>query len=174
MKIRRKLRLIAFTVFALVALPWAALAQQQLELVDPPPITGTFYFAQRTNVPPFWFDPYAGQLPVYRIDGQKYLIDDTSVDYGSQLQSTSGEMMLSGAPNPCEVCPPGDTNSYPKYLGGWTTNSGLKFAPMPIKQGNAFITWLQDADTNSAYEIYETFGIESSPGNSDKRTSPDR
>jgi len=48
-----------------MVLSCTTLAQAQLELLDPPPITGTFYFAQRTNVPPFWFDPYGGQLPVY-------------------------------------------------------------------------------------------------------------
>ena len=69
------------------------MAQQELELMDPPPVTGTFYFAQRTNVPPFWFDPFGGQLPVYRIDGHKFLIDDTAVDY------SAGESQLSGVPN---------------------------------------------------------------------------
>lgn len=138
---------------------------QQLELVYPPPVTGTFYFASRTNVPPFWFDPFSGQLPIYRIDGHKYLIDDSQVDYSARLSQSEtmslngGETMLSGPPSPCEGCPPGDTNSYPKYLGGWTTNSGVKFAPTPAKQGNIFSTWLQDADTNSAYEIYETFQL---------------
>ena len=132
-------------------------------LVEQAPAMGTFFLLGRIPSPPFPFDPYYGALPVYAYDGV-FFVDDSSVSlFAHELSSgpEGGGMMLMSGMAPCDPCP---TNNFSgtngtSYLGGWTTNAGLKFAPTPVVQGGVFSTRLQEADTNSAYEIYERFQL---------------
>lgn len=68
----------------------------------------------------------------------------------------------SSVPAPCDPCPEGDTNSYPSYSGGWTTNAGLKFAsnPAPYIVGRTnFVTVLDEASPFKAYQIFQATQI---------------
>lgn len=139
------------------------------QLLVKAPATGTFYMLGRIPSPPYPFDPYRGALPIYAYDGV-FFVDDTAVsflaeDFSFSALSQNGEagggMMMMSMLGPCDPCPTNGINGLNEnaYLGGWTTNAGLKFAPMPMVQGGVFNTWLQEADTNSAYEIYEKFQL---------------
>lgn len=71
----------------LAATPTVAPAQQlqseeaQIQLVKSPPAFGTFYLIQSKNSPPYPFDPFFGELPVYEWKPGVYLVDDSKVDY---------------------------------------------------------------------------------------------
>ena len=73
-----------------------------------------------------------------------------------------GGQMNGGEPVPCDPCPSGDTNDYPKYVGGWTTNAGLKFASNPapyVIGGTNFVTVLDEASPFKAYQIFQATQI---------------
>ncbi len=70
------------------------------------PQSGTFYRVQRSNYPPLPFDPFP-ELPVYSLGNDRFLIDDSSVDYAqleaaqqaqltAQSSATVGLMSASG------------------------------------------------------------------------------
>ena len=138
-------------------------AKSPPQLVAAVPASGTFYLLGRIPSPPFPFDPYYGALPVFAYDGV-FFVDDSAVSLFGMSFASGGEgggMMAMSAPGPCNPCATNEfsgTNGA-SYLGGWTTNAGLKFAPTPVVLGNVFSTRLQEADTNSAYEIYEKFQL---------------
>lgn len=71
-------------------------------LVAQSPTTGTFYLLGRIPSPPFPFDPYHGQLPVYAYDGV-FFVDDSAVsfmDMGFVSGEEGGGMMLMSSPGP--------------------------------------------------------------------------
>ncbi len=162
----RRLTKIAVGISLAFSLTPSASAQKlpPEELVLPvmnPPALGTYYMLKDKQGPPYPFDPSFGQLPVYEWKPGVFLVDDSQVDYVSLKNSLGGGgMSLMSVSGPGGFAVGGGLNgggeaNGPSYLGGWTTNAGLKFGPAPIVQGGIFSTWLQDADTNSAYEIYE-------------------
>ncbi len=72
-----------------------------------------------------------------------------------------GAQAMMAGPGPCDPCPEGDggggTNN---YVGGWTTNAGLKFAAMPyISNGTLYVTRLEGITSGKAYEIYRTLNL---------------
>src|SRR6266850_2036436 len=74
---------------------------QQLMKVDNPPPGGAYYSLQKTNQPPFPFNPFP-ELEVYSWDGI-LLFDDSAIDYSPQkLDFNSGGMSTldSGPPPP--------------------------------------------------------------------------
>jgi hypothetical protein len=120
---------------------WQAAAQQAqdsqaLQLVDTPPLFGTFFSA--SSGIPYPFDPSFGQLPVYQWKPGVYVVDDTQVDTGvsASLRSTSfdggGAMMMLSLPSPCTECP---TNSD----GGGPVNFG------PVDYSSSNVLWLEIA-----------------------------
>ncbi len=69
-----------------------ARAQEMLtekpQLVTNPPLMGTFFLLQNPKSPPYPFDPFHGELPVYFYDGV-YFVDDTGVDYVSLREAAA-------------------------------------------------------------------------------------
>ncbi len=66
---------------AMASVLWfTQMANAQLVPAGDVPMTGSFYSMQRTNYPPLPFDKFP-DLPVYHLNGNRYLIDDLSVDY---------------------------------------------------------------------------------------------
>jgi hypothetical protein len=159
MKMLTKKSLLILSLLVIACGQGIAQQGQELTPLQPvvPPAQGTFYFLSDPNSPPYPFDPSYGMLNVYEWREGVYLVDDSQLSGGSAQTQGGAAMLTSGPPVPCDPCPPGDTNSYPKYQGNWTTNAGLKFAAIPFVHGGMFSTSLQEADTNSAYEIYEAF-----------------
>lgn len=153
-------------LFYLVAVSFALLVSgasaraQELQPVIAPPGPGTFYFVQHKNIPPFPFDPFFGQLPVYEVLPGIYMVDDSQVDY-SGLQS-GGEMstMSDGGPVPCNPCAEPDTNTIPCIT---ITNFSLayqSFTSLWLKVtvdtnyvGNLVV---YTSDTNATYDLFGT------------------
>jgi hypothetical protein len=155
-KLPRLLLLIALNAACLGC--WSAAAQvvqneQQLQLVESSPAFGTFWLVQ--DKAPYPFDPFFGQLPIYDVGGGIYLVDDSQVAY-SAMQEGGGAFTSSEPSPPCDPCPSeggGVTNS---YVGGWTTNAGLKFKAVPyITNGTSYVTVLDSALSIKAYQVFQ-------------------
>ena len=70
----------------------AQLQKAPPELVEQAPAMGTFFLLGRIPSPPFPFDPYHGQLPVYAYDGV-FFVDDTAESL-FELSLASGEFFV--------------------------------------------------------------------------------
>ena len=121
---------------------WRAPAQQaqdsqELQLVQSPPLFGTFYSA-RSGIP-YPFDPTFGQAAVYQWKPGVYVVDDTQADgAGVSASPTSmfadgGGAMMSAMSPPCNPCP---TNG-----GG----GGSSFSGPPAYSYSSNELWLEIA-----------------------------
>ena len=73
---------------------------------------GTFYLMQNKKSPPYPFDPWFGQMPIFLWDGV-FFVDDSKVDYvslraesisGFGFGENGGGMMLMSLPPTCDPC----------------------------------------------------------------------
>jgi hypothetical protein len=115
------------------------LAQGQLDEIH------TFGFALSTNYLTWSYELYA---PIAAL--------------GPLPDELDGGGLNSVLPSPCDPCSGGgggDTNS---YVGGWTTNAGLKFSCNPgpyILNKTNYITMLDEAIPTKAYQIFQATQI---------------
>jgi hypothetical protein len=149
---------------------WGAMAQQvddtqQLQPIESPPPFGTFYTIGSTI--PYPFDPYFGQLPVYQWKPGVYIVDDSQVDGGTKLSSTStsadgGGMMTMDAapPPPCDPCSTngeaGDPIIFPPAYNYDPTNLWLEIAG--ITNNQAFFV-VHTPDTFGGYDLFSTTNL---------------
>lgn len=134
---------------------------QQLSLVQSPPLTGTFFSMQLTNLPPLPFNP-AGDLDVNVYAwGNAFLVDDREVDYVSlREEQTPGQMMSSSesVPSPGEGGGGGGetTNSFaPAY--NYTTNE-LWLEITGVTNGAAYFA-IHTPETNAVYDLFTTTNL---------------
>jgi hypothetical protein len=134
---------------------FAPRASAQTLVTNAPPF-GVFFLASDPNAVPYPFDPYLGAYPIYQIGQDSYLIDDTQMNESRSQNMMSAES--SDIAPPCDPCGEGGGDGGPQPPLPLPTN-GLRFAASPFISGGAFYTSLAGADTNNAYDIFETFQL---------------
>ena len=146
------------------------------------PLTGTFRSLTLMQ-PPFPFNPFPG-LPVYVLADGTFIYDDSQVDYvalrteiaaeatqAKSLQFSSSSVLLGGGGG--EVMSLSSSASPPPPGGGGGGGSGgggtgappysvpgLKLV-IPVLTNGLVLTSLMEADTNSAYDLFERFAFRS-------------
>ena len=171
--IRLPISVICFLLFARPAEAQRAVSKSPVPpmLVAQSPTTGTFYLLGRIPSPPFPFDPYHGQLPVYAYDGV-FFVDDSAVSL-FEMSLVSGEffsgeegggMMLMSSPGP-----PGGfsgTNSATNLFCSSLTNfvvgyqsstNGLSLGIAPTT--NTFVALTIQTATNVSYDVFGTTNL---------------
>jgi hypothetical protein len=124
------------------------------------PDTATFYSLTLLQ-PPFPFNPFP-ELPLYQIGERVYVYDDSKLDYPAlralwaqeaTVQSFAGGVMLAGGT--------GSGGGMMLMSGGggnFPYTSGLQLT-IPRLTNGAVLTSLMESDTNSAYDLFETFAL---------------
>ncbi len=163
---------LTFLLACLWSLSFGLPASAQLQkapptLVEQAPATGTFFLLGRIPSPPFPFDPYHGQLPVYAYDGV-FFVDDSAVSFlemGFASGEEGGGMMLMSSP-----APPGGfsgTNSATNLFCSSLTNFvvSYRYSTNSLSLGiaqttNSFIgLTIQTATTNASYDVFGTTNL---------------
>jgi len=132
----------------MAALAWAAcaLCQEELKLspIKEAPLFGTFYSIQRTDWPPFPFNPFP-ELPVYATEIKGvYWFDDRSVDY-AEIRKLATE----------QAGPEGGGVMMLMSGGG-----GLKLT-IPVLTNGYIHTTVYDHDPLLAYDVYSKTNLNS-------------
>jgi len=165
-------------ILCFMTTPTPATGEQPLQQVLAP-ATGTFYFVQRTNTPPFPFDPFFGVLPIYAVGNGTYLIDDLQLDYLAAEPQTArgfkgGMMMMSSLPGPggggsgtnngsfTNICS-GPTNFTVTYQLS-TTNTppyGTNdlWLEMTVATNNVANLIIHTPNTNAYYDVFGTTNL---------------
>jgi hypothetical protein len=131
------------------ALAWTAGAWGQEELKPSPvkdaPLFGTFYSIQRTDWPPFPFNPFP-ELPVYGTEFKGvYWFDDRSVDY-AEIRKLAAE----------QAGPEGGGGVMMLMSGG----GGVKLT-IPVLTNGYVNTTVYDHDPFLAYDVYARTNLNS-------------
>jgi hypothetical protein len=172
--IRLAIAALAFLLYV-NALPAAQTGEQEeapLRRVSSPPVSGTFHFVQRQDVPPFPFDPFFGQLPVYEWKPGVYIVDDSQVDYpawneqkraaANHSMESSGEMSTMSSPSPCSTCPTNGEGSasplppLPPAYSHSPTNLWLEI--VNVTNNQAFFV-IHTPDPGSTYHLFSTTNL---------------
>lgn len=144
------------------------------------PLTGTFRSLTLMQ-PPFPYLPFSG-LPVYALADGTFVYDDRQVDYFAlraelaaeammkeSMQFSSSSVLLGGggaqAMSLSSPPPPGGGGGGSGGSGGMTSPPpysvpGLKLT-IPLLTNGLVLTSLMEADTNSAYDLFERFAFAS-------------
>jgi hypothetical protein len=136
----------ALLAFLTITLAISATSVSAQTLVTNPPTWGTFFLASEPSATPWPFDPYFGAYPIYLIETDTYLIDDTQ-----QSQNNSVDP-------PCDPCEGEPYN--PPPLPPLQTN-GFRFQHVPyVTNGTGYVvTLLDEGNATNAYEIYYTSNL---------------
>ena len=169
-------RLFSAAVLLVALMAFRPASAQTLTLVTNPPPRGTFYSLTLLQ-PPFPFNPFP-ELPVYLLGDGTFVYDDSQVDYvalrmqtaseAGSLQFSSSSVLLGGGAQTMSLNsppPPGGGGGGGGGAGGGGTNGayaapGLKLT-IPVLTNGLVLASLMEADTNSAYDIFERFAFAS-------------
>ncbi len=139
-------------------------AKPQIERVLNPPLMGTFFLRQQKNGPPYPFDPFAGQLPVYEWKPGVFIVDDSHMDYPAMKSVTesgagSAAAMSFPAPPPCESCPTNGSGGGLLNWGAATHSSNDLWLELAnITNSHAFFT-IHTPDTFGSYDLFTTTNL---------------
>jgi hypothetical protein len=117
------------------------------------PRIGTFYSAQKPNLPPLPFNPFPA-LPVHQLDPLRWVYDDSAVNY-EQIYERIAMERASAAPT-----------AAPSYGGGPLTpldDSGPGLTIRRISQGQIEVE-IVNAPEGHIYDLYQTFRLERNAG----------
>jgi hypothetical protein len=135
------------------------------QLVSNPPVIGTFFLLQDPKSPPYPFDPFHGQLPVYFYDGV-FFVDDSGVDYvtlrqqqNAMMEGLPGLPGLTGGGGAAGCC-----NSLTNFTVNYLSNTNaLALGVAPTTNPSIALT-IQTSTTNASYDVFgSTNMLELSP-----------
>jgi hypothetical protein len=136
------------TVLSVLAAPPLALGDEapKLSPVAPTPLFGTFYSIQRSDWPPFPFNPFP-DLPVYASELKGvYWFDDRTIDYAEIRKRQAAE----------QTAPEGGGGEMMLLSGG----GGLKLT-IPVLTNGYVQTTIYDHDPSLAYDVYTRTNLNS-------------
>jgi len=147
-------------MLAMLAAVCLEVRAQELQLASAPPFAGTFYLAQRSDLPPYPFDPYLGQLLVYELGPGIYMIDDSAVDYTASLnQNGGGSMLMSedfiAPPPPCDPCSTNGGGGGVSYTPPTYGSSDLWLQIINATNNQASFV-IHTPETNGLYDLFTT------------------